>query len=466
MCAIAPVVTASGASAGAGSPDQSFGIGGVASVVPFRTGDSLNRDLLVTPSGAMILATTQTTHSSSDPAVVQFTKSGLLDKRFADGGVFRLGLLSEYGLVTGEVRRIYRLRSRKLLVLGVWQFYHADGDWLENRFMVFRLTARGKLDKFFGRVGIAIVPRRNGTYVNETSALAVLPSGAIAITGSVNQRKMVTRSVATIAMLTKSGKLDRSFGEDGWVELRLGGNRPESGGKDIIYAGRGRLVIAGYASNTRQYHDKALLAQFKTSGAQDRSFGSGGLTLLDPASSSSNKYSNVFHRVMQDPTGRLVAAGAVGAIMPSLGATTTPAIARYSSSGAADTKFGPGGLTVLDGNRDPIEGPDSSTGFTMADDGTGGYLIGAARGAAGWDSRCSVMRTNSSGLQDFAFGFNGDACGGPYWQTNPLLQIGHPYRPGAGPIARDQRGGVVVAALGASTGQYNKRPVNLIRFAP
>ncbi len=127
---------------------------------------------------------------------------------------------------------------------------------------VFRLEREGPLDPTFGDAGIF---RSTSGRLNTANAVALDPDGRILVAGLQDTRLIVTR-------LLRDGAVDDSFGSSGTF---LGPVSDAGGRMHILRTGGGGYRITWNAAN------RCSVIALTASGAQDASFGSGGIALID-----------------------------------------------------------------------------------------------------------------------------------------------------------------------------------------
>jgi uncharacterized delta-60 repeat protein len=224
----------------------------------------------VQPDGKVIVAGTLAwrAHIAEDgntleifrPLLVRYLPDGSLDRSFGSSGWMMPG---EGGggvihdiVVTADGRIIAAVGSdvRRNASSGAPGIYAFTGD--------------GSVDSGFGREGRALV-RRNGRPVADPRSIALLPNGDILVTAFRHSRPVMSR-------LLPDGRLDRSFGGDGFVrpdapEARCCGRLPLAVGPG------GHPTFSFVAGDRRQ---RIVVARFRPSGGADRSFGGDGLIAL------------------------------------------------------------------------------------------------------------------------------------------------------------------------------------------
>ncbi|MFL5767850.1 MAG: delta-60 repeat domain-containing protein [Actinomycetota bacterium] len=172
------------------------------------------------------------------------------------------------------------------------------------------------------------------------------------------------------------GDLDRSFGADGRITLSLahGGSQ----GNAVLVQPNGRIVVGGWA-----YSRGFALMRLLRDGSLDRSFGGDGVVTTNFPTGPA-----VVSDLALDGHGRIVAAGLSEAWM---------AVARYLPDGSLDPTFGRGGM-VTARYRDSQTSAEG-----VAIDGRGRVI---AAGTAS-DRRWVLARFSSGGRLDQRFGDRG-----------------------------------------------------------
>lgn len=133
---------------------------------------------------------------------------------------------------------------------------------------IYAFKSDGSLDTSFGRDGLALV-RPRGDPVADPRSIVLLPDGRILVSAYRNSRPVLTR-------LLPEGRVDRSFGGDGFVrpdapEARCCARLPLAVGPD-------RRPTFAFASGDRQ--QRIFVARIRPGGRVDPSFGGDGLVAL------------------------------------------------------------------------------------------------------------------------------------------------------------------------------------------
>lgn len=282
-----------------GSPDPSFGDGGVRRVeAPTPDRIISVRDLVLLPAGSTLLVVSHEVESEPVslwlPALARLTVDGDLDPTF-DGDGYKVVPLGTGHMYPTTANR----QTDGRILLGI-------GSTANFRVSVARLLENGDPDPSFGVAGIREIPFRPG--VSYTAQLnVVLPSddGKVLAAGDVcllYDRFLCFDEGWGIARLLATGQLDESFGDGG---LRIGGahcwDEPcptyfDYGFTDAVEQGDGRILVTGVIHVSGEDSLVSAGAQrLLTEGAVDPSFGLDGIAVVDfarpegPASSEGNR---------------------------------------------------------------------------------------------------------------------------------------------------------------------------------
>lgn len=144
----------------------------------------------------------------------------------------------------------------------------AAGGSGTGEFAVARHETDGGLDPTFGSGGMVTTPIAGGQG-DEARSVAIQPNGKIVVGGTDSyQRVAVVRYRA-------NGTLDDSFGGDGIVRRDL------SGGEDVVHdiaiQANGRIVAVGYAGREPRF----TILRYRSDGRLDRSFGDRGTVQIE-----------------------------------------------------------------------------------------------------------------------------------------------------------------------------------------
>jgi len=318
--AAALLVTAA-ARAQVGSPDPSFGSGGI--VVTNLDLVDLAHDVLARPDGTLLVVgeTQGATTASRNALLLEYGSEGaLLQSRtyFVQPGCS----------VPEGLSAIAQEADGHLVVGGYAQFGCSGQHQLD--FWLIRLDANGGAVLNFDR------PIFYGNY-DEIRDLAIQPDGRIVAVGVAAPSVPQDSWNFGVARYDTDGTLDTTgFGTAGEVTIDFAGDSDFAQGVAVDAAGR--IVVAGYAVQGGQ-RDIAL-ARLLPDGSLDGTFGTGGIVTTDVAG-----FGDQANDVAVLPGGAIVVAGTR---VDSDGVTADPVLVRYQPDGSLDPTFGVGGIAIAD----------------------------------------------------------------------------------------------------------------------
>ena len=309
------------APAGAGADarlDKSFGKAGY--VTTSAKGKTLVGYGVAVVGNRVVLAGQVDTKSGDGQVIVaRYRSNGRLDRDFAKRGVFESSLPKKDGPFLATA--VTPAGSAGLFVAG---------GYGQGSMLALRLTKRGRLDRSFGKQGIATA-RVGGT----AGSIAVQEDGAILLGGSnanANGRPMV------VARMTPAGKLDPTFGDGGIAEtLFWDPNMAASAGAaGVAPTAEGGVVAFGHLDYIGgDGHGSAGVFELTSDGQPDAGFGTGGgveVAFANPAGGFAQWFPCGFGIDSQDRI-TITGDGSMGA---SDGILTT----RVTAQGVPDPAFG------------------------------------------------------------------------------------------------------------------------------
>jgi uncharacterized delta-60 repeat protein len=251
------------------------------------------------------------------------------------------------------------------------------GDYFNGRdydFALARYNADGSPDAGFGTGGLAITAL--GSSDDSAAALAVQADGGIVVVG---QSYWLDNDNFAVVRYLPDGSLDPRFSGDGRVVTDFRG--AGDGATAMAVQPDGKLLVAGRSYNGA--NDDFALARYNADGSLDTLFGSGGGLTTDI-----QKNDDIAFAVALQSDGKIVVAG-----RSSGGQTAACALARYNADGSLDTGFGSRGLAVT-------SLVDSARRLVIRAD---GKIVAA--GSANGDF--ALVRFTADGKLDTGFGKNG-----------------------------------------------------------
>jgi uncharacterized delta-60 repeat protein len=365
--------------ASTGSPDISFGTGGVVTTA-LGPGDDVINTIALQANGNIIVAGTTFSGTRTVFAVARYiSTTGDLDTSFGAGGIVTTSLSSG-----NDVARAVAVQADGKIVVG------GDAD---ANFAAVRYNSTGTLDTEFGTNGHVIPTIGQHDLAN---AVLIQPDGKIVLAGHSDTGS--TDDFA-VARYTISGTLDTSFSFDGKVTTNF-----TVGSNDFALAAAqqidGKIVLAGYAGSGA--NGEFALARYTISGTLDSAFGNAGLitTTIGPNVDEA-------HGVVVQPTGKIVAGGF------SRQSGNDFAVARYLPDGTLDGSFSAGGIDLSD-----LQNSADDLGYALAlqpdnliilagssDNGTGTGLDVAVARYLSPNQAPTVSGFTKSGLENSTIGF-------------------------------------------------------------
>ncbi len=228
-----------------GALDASFGTGGLVSFDIAGQGADPRGLLLLADGSVLGAGYTKAAAGVVTPVLYKVTPSGALDPSFGTGGVFNqlvLPLVTEaYGM---------GLQGDKLVTNGYGKAADSETlDWIS-----LRVDKDGKLDPTYGNNGHILVDAAG--FNDNGRAVLALPDGRVLLAGA--GRTDANSSDAMLALLSKDGAPDASFGPKGIKLYDLGGT------SDVFWSAalspdQKRVAIVGLTGGTGTHDDAAIL---------------------------------------------------------------------------------------------------------------------------------------------------------------------------------------------------------------
>lgn len=358
-----------------GDLDLTFGQGGVVRT-SFGNYTDQGRAVAIQSDGKIVVAGVTYINSFQPtvfPAIARYNPDGTLDLSFANGGktFHRLG---------GAYESVIIQPDGKILVAG-------NGDISGNRdFLVRRYNANGSLDNTFGSEGVVSTGFGNGTGDYIQSVL-LQPDGKIVAVGASDNGG--SESSFALARYNSDGSLDASFDGDGKLTTTV---LEYSYGRAGVLQPDGKIVVAGYA-RTNSANLGFALARYNSNGSLDTSFGTAGKFVVNVGRR--NSYALA---VALEASGKIVAAGANDAGNDQ----RDFALVRCNPNGSLDEFFGAKGIVQTD--VDAVNNESSAVIIQP-----NGKIIIGGTSSSGTQVQSTLVRYNSDGVLDNAFGQNGIA---------------------------------------------------------
>jgi uncharacterized delta-60 repeat protein len=336
--------------------------------------------LASTLASALVMVIPSTAHAS-----------GSLDPSFGTGGAVSAHLGG-----TDRADDVLIQADGKIVAAGSTST--ADGG---QDFALTRHLADGSLDTTFGTGGTVRTDVSGTGAPDSARAVVRQPDGKLVV-GGITGDGWTCRFA--LARYLPDGSLDSSFGTGGVVITDL--QASELGGvRGLALQGDGKLVAVGSSKGVNGL--QFAVVRYLANGALDPAFGSGGV-VQTRVSSGYTLFADYANTVAIQPDGRIVVGGTAGKLFRPSHYEFDFAVVRYTASGALDTTFGTGGMTVggvgpsgllhvAEVNELAIRGDGRivAVGFTG---GTWGY-------SSGYD--VAVARFRANGVLDTTFDTDG-----------------------------------------------------------
>jgi uncharacterized delta-60 repeat protein len=303
-----------------GTLDSSFGSGGIVNN-SFDNILGLVFGIAVQPDGKIVAGAA----GFEGGSVGRFNTDGSVDTTFGSGG-FAVSKSLNSG---PDIRSAFALQADgKILVTGAG--------------LIGRYTSAGQLDTTFGNAGLAALAAPVAT------AIALQSDGKILVTTGIGaptelfaSPNLPSPQAAAIARYNANGKLDKTFGISGQAACvdSATGIAIQSEGK-IVVAGTipSKLMaeLLGDGITVANNQSGFGLVRYNSDGSVDSSFGIGGGVITGFG----NKFpaSSPFALAIQS-NGEIVVAGQAGQGNQNF-ASSSFALARYTTAGKLDTSFG------------------------------------------------------------------------------------------------------------------------------
>lgn len=335
-----------------GSPDLSFGDSGTTLV------DGNGVSIVLESDGTIVVPT-----DNSLVPLQALTPAGQPDGAFQSGEPAGVPFQGTFAASQAD--------GRIVLVGGV-----VDPSSNESRgFAALRYLPNGSLDSSFGYFGLSDIPDGLSGGVR---AVALQRDGKIVAAGNEVNPDPTLPNAAGLVRYNTDGTLDRSFGRNGRIYLRIG----HEADLDTIAVQPGGDIVAGGSGEVRGVK-VFVVARFLPDGFPDPSFGTNGVATRTFGGSTTQECTSL----SVQGNGDIVAVGSTDRQI---------VVERLLPSGALDPRFGMGGIVMLD----PAGGPASAGAMALQSDGR--IVIGGTL-----NYNFGVIRLTTGGALDPTFGSGG-----------------------------------------------------------
>lgn len=367
-------------------------------------------------------ASTGTSCTSYDFAVVRYNLNGTLDTSFGTGGKITTGFVTTgSGSKDDRALAVVQQPDGKLVVAGYSDQSTSTTANLDVALV--RYTTTGALDTAFngtGKVTAKMLSTEVGSKADVANAVALDADGKIIVAGSAcvaGSGSTCSNTDMAVARFTSTGTLDATFNNGASYKgvvttgfLTTGSGSKADVANAMVLDADGNIVVAGYSdqSTTSTTNLDVALARYTAAGVLDSSFGSGGKVTAKMRSSETGSKADVANAVALDALGNIVVAGST-CVAGSSGtcSNTDMAVARFTSTGSLDTDFGSNG-TVTVAALSTEKGSKADVAKALAIQVNGLLVVAGSTCAAGSGSTCSqtnivLARFSDNGELDGSF---------------------------------------------------------------
>lgn len=305
-----------------GSPDNSFGSGGIVNVA-FNGQNDAARGVAIQADGKIVVAgdTGSAGGTHQDFAVARLNTDGTLDNTFDGDGKLTTTFS---GSTSNFPRSVLVQPDGKIVVSGK----------ANNDFAAARYNTDGSLDTSFDGDGMVTTDVFVGSFEEAWSSV-IQPDGKLLLGGVSGANNGLT-----LVRYNTDGSLDQTFDSDGKASTTVGVSggiansiAVQSDGK--IVAGSQARVVPGLPAT----YDFAAV-RFNSDGSLDSTFGTGGKVTTDLGSADEDGRS-----ILIQADGRIVLAGS---------SNSNFAAVRYNTDGTLDTSFDGDGIVLTNFDNVPI----------------------------------------------------------------------------------------------------------------
>lgn len=332
--------------------------------------------------------------------LARYNLDGSLDATFGSGGkvVTYFGKAGKANL-TGNLWALASAPGGKLVAAGsdlVVSKNTSNTDWA-----VARYNADGSLDTSFGGTGWVSILSGPSGYSNFARAVAVQSDGKILVAGRYISSSNLN-GFFEVVRLNANGSLDSTFGTGGKVAVPLsyaGTSLTGGQGLGVAIDAAGRIDVAGNG----YLADGSIImavARLTSTGALDKSFGTGGTVVMQAPGSANTVATDV--GIQSSTLGsRIIVAGSTGG--------DTFVAGLNAADGSLDLTFGANGNGFLTDSR---LYSDEHVAIQANDS-----IVVSGHAAGATTNGFTLLRLTSAGLLDSTFGSNGvvlTTFGNPY----------------------------------------------------
>ncbi len=395
----------------AGTLDPSFGKNGLVktSFIGFAS------TCAIQPDGKIVVAGRS---EAKEFALARFDPDGSLDETFGSGGI----VTTKVGSVEDHLFSIALQSDGKIVAAG----YSQNPNFVHD-FALARYDSDGSLDSTFGNNGLVVTEFNMGFGDYVIRSVAIQSDGKIVAAGSVKYEKS---GQFAMTRYNEDGSLDNHFGTSG--KLLTDFTSGLDWARAVLLLPDGKIIVGG-SSDGMFTNANFAIAQYRSNGNLDNSFGANGKVMTDFTNTKDLSTS-----LALQPDGKIIAVGQTW-----VGMTMDVALVRYNKDGSLENRFGTGGKCSSP------SGGSSDLALDVALQADGKIIVvGHTRIDTNWNF--AISRYNQDGSLDVSFGRNGQIITDINANNDMLLSV-----------AIQADGKIVVAGtsgmggINGSNGKYN-----------
>src|SRR2546421_5040788 len=247
----------------------------------------------------------------------------------------------------------------------------------------------GNLDSAFGTGGTVTTDfGANPSEPEIANDMAIQPDGKIIAAGraGVDQTPIGGDGAFGIVRYLPNGSLDPTFGTGGLVKTKFQAPPNRDVARAVALQSDGKILVGG-TSGVFDTPAKLAMARYNADGSLDSSFGTGGIVLMNV----SNGLGDAIRGLAVQPDGKILGVGAAGG---------ENLLIRFNTDGTLDSSFGNGGTSQ------PVLGSSGHL-FAMKLLSNGTFLAAGTGTTGANQGDFLVARFTSTGALDSTFGTGG-----------------------------------------------------------
>lgn len=269
------------------------------------------------------------------------------------------------------------ITSRTILLIIIWMLV----------FSSFTIAATVELDPAFGNSAGKNTTSFGGFSDEAAADTAIQPDGKIVTVGSRNNNNDINTA---IVRYRADGTLDTSFNGSGIIINSF--STSNDAATAVAIQPDGKIVVGGSMTNVGTTGGDFMLLRYNSDGTLDQSFNGTGIVWTDILNNSRDEITDV----LIQPDGKIVAVGYLA------GGWAEMAFVRYNTNGTLDTTFGTDGTGKIITPFGTFD--DFATEVALQSDGK--IVIGGSSGG-GSINRLTIIRLNPNGTYDTTFDGDG-----------------------------------------------------------